>query len=105
MVQQACGQEKDHAVDHRQHPVHQEEALGQLLPKQVQGEGQDRMHNGLGVVEADIADQSSGQHLLFIHVLKQVLQIVDHRPQVVLALVGAPNQPIQQGLGQEGCLP
>ena len=43
------------------------------------------MHDRLRVVEANVADQSPGEHLRFIHVLQQVLQIVDHWAQVVLA--------------------
>ena len=31
-----------------------------------------------------VADQRATQHLLFVHVLHHVLQVVDHRSQVVL---------------------
>lgn len=67
----ALSQEIDDAVDDGQDPVHDEEALslgaralqhqllgrGQSVPEQVEAEGKDRMHHGLGVIKGDVASR------------------------------------------------
>ena len=57
----------------------------QFFPEQIQTKGQDRVHDSLWVVETYVADQRTGQHLLFIHVLQQVLQIIDDGSHIVLS--------------------
>lgn len=57
----------------------------QFFPEQIQAKGQDRVHDRLWVVETYVADQRTGQHLLFIHVLQQVLQIIDDGSHIVLS--------------------
>ena len=58
------------AVDYGQNAVLKEQPLGHFVPQQIQGKGQDGMHDGLRMVETHIADQTTRKHLLLVHVLQ-----------------------------------
>lgn len=55
-----------------------------ILPEQVQDKCQNGVHDCARVLELDKADQRSGEHLRLIHVLHQMLQVVNHWSQAIL---------------------
>ena len=56
-----------------------------LLPKDVQHKDQHGVHDGLGIIIFHEAYQGPWEGLCLIHVLNQMLAVVDHRPQAFLA--------------------
>lgn len=69
----------------RVHSPKETRVPNQFFPEQIQAKSQNRVHDRLWVVETYVADQRTGQHLLFIHVLQQVLQIIDDGSHIVLS--------------------
>lgn len=55
-----------------------------LLPKNVQHKDQHGMHDGLRIIIFYEAYQGPWEGLCLIHVLNQMLAVVDHRPQAIL---------------------